>query len=340
MAENITLRSHLLGTLTDFCESSELALLKRPLHAVELTVLLARYQEEGVALTPQVYVISSRKAVAPMLPESEFLKIGVTTADGEGLHEALKKWAPLASAEWKIYIDDSTNALEFGVFRGMISPISIQLDEVLLSASDDYHVVKLHQVAPDCVELRSNKGKRHYVFLNHRSEDSDPPQKYLNDLVDVISKKVEESSRESVESYINKVLTESLKNSHGCIIAVSSMSRPPKLLSADGIFFDQPIDFFSLVDAYRKGHVDSARLLVAGDLVRGMLQTDGIVVFDEMARVLGYNCFVKIPRKNELVGGARKRAFATLADRVGNGLSAAFIKSQDGWTEFKGKSNV
>lgn len=38
-------------------------------------------------------------------------------------------------------------------------------------------------------------------------------------------------------------------------------------------------------------------------------------------------------------GGARKRAFGSLSSKVGTELSAVFIQSQDGWTEYKGSND-
>lgn len=69
-----------------------------------------------------------------------------------------------------------------------------------------------------------------------------------------------------------------------------------------------------------------------------MLNSDGIMLFDNNARLLGYNCFINISAKaSEAVGGARRRAYAALKEAVGKkGITAAFMQSQDGWTEFKG----
>ena len=40
--------------------------------------------------------------------------------------------------------------------------------------------------------------------------------------------------------------------------------------------------------------------------------------------------------RHGVIGGARRRAFAALRAKIGKGLSAAFMQSQDGWTEFQG----
>ena len=77
-----------------------------------------------------------------------------------------------------------------------------------------------------------------------------------------------------------------------------------------------------------------------GSLLQGMLNSDGIVIFDDRGRLLGYNCFVKVTQAANVIGGARKRAFATLVNKLGNGLQAVFMQSQDGWSEFRRNENV
>ncbi len=45
-----------------------------------------------------------------------------------------------------------------------------------------------------------------------------------------------------------------------------------------------------------------------------------------------------LPEQN-VIGGARKRAFITLSKKLGKGLCAVFMQSQDGWSDFKGKND-
>jgi len=70
-----------------------------------------------------------------------------------------------------------------------------------------------------------------------------------------------------------------------------------------------------------------------------MLNTDGIVLFDNRSRLLGYNCFVKVNRNENIIGGARKRAFGTLSTKLGRGLCAVFMQSQDGWSDYRSKTD-
>lgn len=339
MPPNITFRTQLIGGVTEFCQESGLHLLANSLHLVELIVLLARLKEEGTSLCPKVYLTNNMDVLVSMLPEVERIIIGTSTPDIQGIKEALKKCAPLAIGGWLVYIYDNQHEIEFGLFKGSSNPISVLVDDVLMSENDDLIVVKAFQVAGECVEVRSNNGKFHYVYLNHRKEDTPPPLQFLNELVEAIVIQVDEKNKEPVTSFLRRLLFEALRQSHGCLIAVTNMNRAPKFLADDGIILKDPIDFEYLVSKTKNKDLSPFCLDNKGSLLKGMLNTDGIILFDSRAKLLGYNCFVKVNRNEEVIGGARKRAFAALSSKIGKGLCAVFMQSQDGWSEFKGKEN-
>jgi len=235
MPENITFRTQLLGGVTEFCQESGLSLINNPLNLVELIVLLARYKEEGVSLSPKVYLTNDMDALSSMLPEAERINIGTSSSDIHGIKSALKKCASLANEGWLIYIHDKQIEIDFGLFKGSSHPISVLVDDVLMGENEELIVVKAFQIADECVEIRANNGSFHYVFLNHRKEDSPPPLQYMDELVCAIVKKVNAKDSESVMSFLKRLLFDALRQSHGCIIAVTNMKRVPKFLSDDSV---------------------------------------------------------------------------------------------------------
>ena len=337
MLKNITFRTQLLGGVSEFCTESMLKTFANPIHLVELIVLLARYKEEGQSLCPKVYVTNDIQRIRSMLPDSESISIGRCQIDIQSMKIALKKCAPLANSGWMIYLNENGPEVEYGLFKGSSNPISVLVDDVILTPADSFYVVKAFQVADDCVEVRSNCNGFHYVFLNHRKEDSTPPLKYLDDLVDAITSNLEDADQGPTKSFLRRLLFESLRLSHGCIIAVSGMKKPPKFLSEDAVILKEPIDFAKLVQLLRSKSIDQSYLESKGHLLKGMLNSDGIILFDSNSRLLGYNCFVKVQNKDQIIGGARKRAFAAVKSKIGKGVSAVFMQSQDGWTDFIGE---
>ena len=254
----------------------------------------------------------------------------------------LKICAPLATDDWRVFGQQSEDVMEFGLFRGSSNPLSIGIDEILLLEQEEAIVIKAHQVADQCVQLQSSKGHNHYIFFNHRRQESPPPLRHIDDLVKFIVKSVDIEEKESMGSLMKKTLTAALLGSHGCILAVTNMKTVPRRLSRDAIILGEPIDFPSMVKELRRATNSGLWLQLIekkSDLIKGMIGSDGITLFDQCGRLLGYRCFVPVSRKNTVVGGARLRAFEALKKHLGRGLSAVFFQSQDGWTDFRSTEN-
>lgn len=336
MTQSITLRAHLSGSITDFCQNSKLPLITaNSLLLVELIVLLARYQEEGITLTPNVYMTNDIKILTAMIPNSEYMKIDKSEKSEAGIHKALKKSAPLAIDNWLIYITEKNNELEYGLFRDSGSSISMSVDDVIMTVKpDELSVVKSFKAANDCVEIRSNSADFHYVFLNHKKPGSVSPHQYVGNLVTSITKNVEKDIKETIVTFLKRLVLDSLGQSHGCIIAVTNMNKVPRFLYKDGISLENPIDFSCLVKRSISKEISDSTLTSNGSLLKGMLNSDGIILFNNKGCLLGYNYFVKFNATN-LTGGARRRAFHTIESKIGKGICAVFMQSQDGSTDFK-----
>jgi len=226
--------------VAEFCHASNLRIFANAINLVEVIVLLAKYKEEGVVLFPEVYVSTDIGALCAMLPEGERLPLGSTRADAFGIAHAIKKCAPLASGGRLVYIEDKSPNLEFGVFRGANNPISVLADTVLLEPNDDVRVVKIFQVAEDCVAVLCNSGDRHFIFLNHRREDSPPPLQHLDNLIAKVCNHVPPDLKDPSLAFLKRILYNALRVSHGCLIAVTDRKRPPRQLFNDGISLASP----------------------------------------------------------------------------------------------------
>ena len=339
---NITFRSFLLGSVIDFCQESGLAL-TTPEIVAELIVRLARYKEEGVKLSPKVYLTNNIGLLVNMLPESDIISLSTTTISVKGIEEMLKVCAPLATNEWNIFGQQTNGNMEFGLFRGSGNPVSVSVDDVILKDQNNVDVIKAQQVANECVFIRNSKGICHHVFLNHRRDESPPPLEFLERLVRSATKNVRDEIKESTQSFLTKMLSSILAKSHGCILTVTNLDKPPKMLSEDAILLTNPIDFPDLIEKIVIKNGDetfSHSIRSNSELLEGMICSDGITVLDNRGRVLAYRCFINLPSgKSKVVGGARKRAYEELKSRLGKDLSSAFFQSQDGLTEFEETSD-
>lgn len=341
MPVNITFRSELIGKLHEFSEECGLPLLESASVLVELIALVAKCKEEGVNLQPRVYVTNDIDLCNQLIGNAEKVKIGTDGYGDEGVKLAIKRCAPLAVGSWSLYIHDSNGNIDYGLFRGSSNVTAIPVDEMLFASDSEelgLKVVKIHQVTDECVEVRSVNNETFYIHFNHQKGSSPPPLEHFDALVTSICGGLVDKER--VENFLNNLLMEGLRQSHGCLVGVTSMKKMPALLS-DGVFLEEPLDFPALVGEATSNPEALEYLISKTDLVRGMLNSDGIILFDTRARLLGYNCFINInARASKVVGGARRRAFSALKTVVGRqGIVAAFMQSQDGWTEFKGVDN-
>lgn len=334
MPDNITFRTHLIGSISDFTDACDMGELVRPSILVELIVSLARYQEEGVTLCPEVYLCEELTNMLLMMPGSGSLPIGHVDISDGAIKEVLKKCAPLALDGWKIYVEGNG---DFGLFRDSLNPLNIPVEETLLSnVGAEMRVVRVFQIANDCVEIRSYCGGFHNIYLSHKRETEPSPERYLGDLVETISDKVLALEKDTVRTFLKKSLREGLRESHGALIAVVRGQTLPALFS-DGIQLSNSIDFAAKILERHESNFQHTTLSALGSLLKGMLNSDGILVFTRDAKLLAYNCFVKSSKSNErgAVGGARRRAYGVLCEKLNRGTYAAFIQSQDGWTDFR-----
>ncbi len=335
---NITYRTQLLEGVEDFCSESKLSLLT-PDFLVGLIVRLVGYQEESIKLTPQVYLTGDIDLITGMLPHGDKIDLAKTTLDESGVEEMLKLCAPLAVGDWRVFSQQSDMGMQFGLFRGSSSPISVDVDDIILTDQKNTGVVKAHQVARDCVEIHSSQGSRHHVFFNHSKEDTPPPFQHTENLINVITSRVGQIEKGAVHSFLTRIIVAALRKSHGCILAVTNMSNPPKILPKDAVLLEEPIDFPLIINALMSEELTPEFLERKANLLEGMISSDGITLFDEQGRLLGYRCFIQVPGKQEVVGGARSRAFSALQRHLGKGLSAVFMQSQDGWSDFRSKDD-
>jgi hypothetical protein len=154
--------------------------------------------------------------------------------------------------------------------------------------------------------------------------------------------------------FFHSLLERSLNESHGTILVCQSSGPITKVKGMnDAVLLNPPLN---LADAFMtyKTHGDANSILElqrSEALLIGMLQSDGIVVFNDQGAVTAYRVFFKETRttsekrteaggaRNKTpapLGGARRRAFEGLKSLVGSELLGALFRSQDGVTEFKG----
>jgi hypothetical protein len=339
-----SVRDFLLGSVSDFTDACAIPHLVTNSNLTSLIVSLANYQEEGARLLPEVYLCADLSSMLKIVTDYDSLPIGSETNSVDALSSALKKCAPLARHGWHIYVEASVNKFTYGLFRGSMNPVAITVDRSLFTGNDinSTKYVSLCQIAAGCIEIKSSNGSSRTIILNDKPDSLPSPNINLKKIVDAICSKVNVSYKDTSTNFVRKTLQTALNDCHGTIIAVANGATVPKFLS-DGISLGNPIDFPFLIKKYQideKFKIDHQHTLVANSaLLKGMISSDGITVFDAKARILAYNCFIASSSKSNGKppnGGARTRAYEALCNKIGHGLLAVYVQSQDGWTKFQG----
>ena len=125
---------------------------------------------------------------------------------------------------------------------------------------------------------------------------------------------------------------------HGTLIAITRRNTVPSFLK-DGVVLTEPLDLYAAVakkSQFNQEITNEHRLNAYAALIQGMVGSDGITVFNSKGKLLAYNCFIQSPNQVDgklVVGGARTRAYEALRKKIGKGINAVFIESQDGWTK-------
>lgn len=339
-----SLREYLQGNLVDFAERCEMQNFATPQALTSLVVTLADLREEGVVLIPEIFLCDSLDETLKLLPVKEVLQIGRQKDPSKAIAEAVKKCAPLAIGGWCIYVARDTENYVFGVFRGSLGPLSIPVEQTLFTEPrETINLVRLLRTASGCIEIRNHRGDVYSMLLSDRPTTSPLPHANAKDLVSQICAHVKDDIRESTTTYLEKTVRLALNACHGAIIVALKGSRLPAFL-ADGVVLQRPLDVSDAVRKLRNGDTEAEHVLNANAaLIKGMISSDGITVFDSSARLIAYNCFIASPNKvagKVVIGGARTRAFEALASKVGKQLAGVFMQSQDGWTRFDGGDNV
>lgn len=340
-----SLREYLLGNLNDFADSCSIPGLATPATLTGLVVTLANLREEGAILTPEIYLCESLEQTLQLLPVKETLQIGEQDDPSEAIANAVKKCGPLAIEGWCVYVTKNLSKYQFGLFRGSLNPSSISVEQTLFSESrSTIKLVRIFRTASGCVELRNHAGEIYSMLLSDKSAVSPLPQAYITALVRLVCSELLDPLRESTTTYMEKTFRSALNACHGTIIAVVKTRAVPSYLS-DGVVLQAPLDIAAAVARHLSETMDTSAehaLNATTALLKGMISSDGITVFNKKGCLVAYNCFVSSRDKvagKFVIGGARARAYEALRPRVGKTLDGVFIQSQDGWTNFTGASD-
>ncbi len=344
--KTVSARSSFLGEVSDFCSKNGVESTSLAEGICEIVFSLSELREEGVQLFPTVYLTTDIAALTSRLPGSSSVELGVGEPNASTAALALKQAAPLATGGWSIYLQNSAEEIRFGLFCADQVPLALSASDLLLSDGDPTDIIAIESPASSLTVLRSGRGdKIEFQFLSARGTHTSPEDE-IRRFVAAATSSIPESGRESIRTYAEKLIGETLRHSHGAMLAILGPDRDqvPESLQ-DSVTLAEPLEFQpAIAELLERSDAQAmARLVATGQLLSGMIRSDGITLVRNDFAVLAFRAFVRLPETGDAVsaqGGARSRAFAALENLIGNDLEGVLFRSQDGRTQYTGMPNV
>lgn len=284
--KSVSFRSDLVSNTLDLIQKVDWHCARTSQLIAGIVSQLAVYTEEGVIMTPSVFICSSVARLVQLAGVGEYIPLSGSVPLDAACTKLLKAAAPLCSGNWRIYIERAPDGqtCKYGIFCGTSDPSSLTIDEVVLDEyTEAFPIIRISQSATNKVEVRTNTGDGiEFRFNNDENVDEIKIHENITALSDEISRDSGPLSG-LFSGCVDRILSSAIKDCHGTLIAVvpQAATQVPRKL-ADMVTLDPP---FHLYDRFKR-HIDDgktaasvSRLQVASELVSGFIGSDGITVF-------------------------------------------------------------
>ncbi len=340
-AQALTFRSQLHGGISDFLGDEGIKCAETSAAVVAVVAELSHYKEEGLQLSPEVYVCEDITRIATLLHKAEVVRLGSGRRSAAIALRALKECAPLADGGWAIFLERGATEFRYGVFRATNLPLALTPDEVLVGTGKSGVVaVVVEKIGDQCIELRGAMGNRRLVHFSAAREDTPSPTALLERFARAATARVRVRFRADTFRFLYRTLLTICQRPHGLLAVVVRNATLPQRLR-DACMPEKPISLAASVEEYLSHRDEEGVGLLQGvaQLIAGMLRSDGIVVFRSDGSIVAYRAFLRSgvePPGRGQQGGSRRRTFEGLKQMVGHGVLAALIRSQDGDLDYAG----
>jgi hypothetical protein len=332
-----SIRASLQAALHDFVRRSGFENVHLEEIVRELVGMLASYREEDLPLYPEVFVFSSPNGLTALAPSSTQLTLGHAPLDSDSAHAIVKKCAPLAAAGWAIFVVNEQGSIRYGVFRSVRHALALGAEESMRGLGKEEPVMLIRNRGHLTVELRNTIGNRFTATLTTTAATASALESNIDTFVAAATAGLGDDGRD-FRAYLKRVLTDALQRSHGTLLGVVAVEHHADATLGDAIRPNPRISLAELHSAPAKTVTADALadLIAAEALLRGMINSDGVVLFGDDGSIFAFHVFLK-PNDAEAShlpgsGGGRRRTYELMRLRLGATFKAVFFRSQDGET--------
>ncbi len=280
MSGAYSIRESLQGALADFVRESGFASTDLEDMIREFVGVLAAYREEGSPLFPEVFVFASSAGLKALAPSGAYITIGTAQLTSSAASVIVNNCATLARAGWGIFVVKEKEQIRYGIFRATRHSLSTGAEESMGDLGKELPVILIRNRGHLVVELRSTVNKRFTAALTTVSAQASTIEKHVQTLVEAATSSLADSTH--ISPYLRRLLTEILQHCHGTLLAVVDCASGDEHKSLkDGVWPKPYINLAALHTAAVSANTADALadLHAAEALVKGMINSDGVVVF-------------------------------------------------------------
>lgn len=309
---------------------------------------LANYEEEGQKIKPTILITSNINSVVKNVNKAKKI-IFYEDSDTLNFRARIKALMCFCKRDWNIYVNFGENVIEYGIIKTLTS----LKDKSLLQALNDQSImdsiskkaslVIINVFGGGVCRLIGAKGNNCSVCFNLNSSYEYNWDNEITEFVEACVSKIKTTKRklQDIKNLLDNIFHSVLKGLHGTICMVVDKEFKDKAgVFQDGTWLKEPIEFIKLF--MRSATFDENILRSYADVLKTMLDFDGITIIDNSGRIRAYNVFIESTSdvENKIIGGARRRAAYSILHNKNKKIVGVYFQSQDGDNFYKEKSDL
>lgn len=309
---------------------------------------LVNYEEESQKIRPTILISSNINSIIRHVPNSKKI-IFYEDTDMTNFKAHIKALMCFCRSDWSIYVNFGEELIEYGIIKTLTSIKEKSLLQTLKQKSTMETIAKrcnliiLNVIGGGVCQLSGVKGNKCSVCFNLNSQSEYNWDNEIVEFVDACVSKIKTTQKKlaDIKTLITNIFHRVMRDLHGtiCIVVDKEYKDKTGFLS-DGTWLKEPIEFGKMF--LRSSKFDENILRSYADVLTTMLDFDGITVIDNAGRIRAYNVFIEAnsDKKNQIVGGARRRAAYTILQNKSKKIIGVYFQSQDGDNFYKEKSDL
>ncbi len=316
-------------------------------HLLIIMSEMCNYSEEDHRIRPQIILGVNLQTYFETITPKSYLVMYKDQLSGEHLPRYFKSLALFCDNGWYIVVNVNGDKLEYGIFRRYINIDGERFEDYFKKSfvrEIDGHMIIVKAVNnSDIAVIRCNEPEllisQRFIDTNETGQGYE--ENYLNLATDIVEK-CNLEDKDYIKRCVLKILRNFPLKIHGTIMLVVDDSfKLPDVENTEisehfplsGIHISPSIDFSNLFLQYKEvgRYSEAENVYSLTGVFYEMLNTDGITIISNKARVLYYNVFYEGEIPKNIKGGARKRtATGILKNQELSGIIGVYFQSQDG----------